>query len=256
MVNDAPALLQADIGFAMGAGTDVAKDAGDIIILDNNLSSIEYAVKSGRQIFKNIQKFLKYQLAINVGIVITPIIASLFGITHCLSVTSILWINAIMDTIASICFATEPLESNVMKEKPISREANILNKDMVIQIVTSGLFFIGTGLFVLTSDIMTSFFGDRQTTAYFTLLVMISVFNGFNVRTGSLNLTKGLKENKKFYKIMPTIAVLQFILVTFLGFIFECVPLRLVDWLVIIAISILIIPVDIARKVIMNKFKK
>ena len=253
MVNDAPALMQADIGFAMGSGTDVAKDAGDIIILDNNLASIEYSVKSGRQIFKNIQKFLKYQLAINVGIVITPIIASLFGVTKSLAVTSILWINAIMDTLASLAFSGEPCENSVMKEKPISRTANIITKDMIIQIAIIGVYFIGTGLFMLTSDMMNNLFGNKQTTAYFSLFVMIAIFNSFNVRTTSLNIFKKIKENKKMIKIMFIITILQVLIVCFGGEIFGCSRMTFGQWIIVILIAILIIPIDMIRKLIMNK---
>nr|DAQ97497.1 MAG TPA: Cation transport ATPase [Caudoviricetes sp.] len=254
-VNDAPALMQADIGFAMGSGTDVAKDAGDVVILDNNLASIEYGVKSGRQIFKNIQKFLKYQLAINVGIVITPILASLCGVTKSLAVTSILWINAIMDTLASLAFSGEPCEDSVMKEKPISRTANIINKDMMIQIATTGLYFIGTGLFMLTSDVMGNLFGEKQTTAYFSLFVMIAIFNGFNVRTASINCLKDIKKNPRFIKIMALITVLQVLLVSFGGKIFDVMPMNLMEWLIVTGIAVLIIPIDLIRKMIMNKTK-
>ena len=255
MVNDAPALMQADIGFAMGSGTDVAKDAGDIIILDNNLASIEYSVKSGRQIFKNIQKFLKYQLAINVGIVITPIIASLFGVTKSLAVTSILWINAIMDTLASLAFSGEPCENSVMKEKPISRTANIITKDMIIQIAIIGVYFIGTGLFMLTSDMMNNLFGNKQTTAYFSLFVMIAIFNGFNVRVTSINCLNDIKKNPKFVKVMALIAILQVLLVSFGGQIFDVVPMNVIEWSVVVFMAVLIIPIDIIRKIIMNKLK-
>ena len=245
--------MQADIGFAMGSGTDVAKDAGDVVILDNNLASIEYGVKSGRQIFKNIQKFLKYQLAINVGIVITPILASLCGVTKSLAVTSILWINAIMDTLASLAFSGEPCEDSVMKEKPISRTANIINKDMMIQIATTGLYFIGTGLFMLTSDVMGNLFGEKQTTAYFSLFVMIAIFNSFNVRTTSLNIFKKIKENKKMIKIMFMITILQVLIVCFGGEIFGCSRMTFGQWIIVILIAILIIPIDMIRKLIMNK---
>ena len=254
-VNDAPALMQADIGFAMGSGTDVAKDAGDIIILDNNLASIEYSVKSGRQIFKNIQKFLKYQLAINVGIVITPIIASLFGVTKSLAVTSILWINAIMDTLASLAFSGEPCENSVMKEKPISRTANIITKDMIIQIAIIGVYFIGTGLFMLTSDMMNNLFGNKQTTAYFSLFVMIAIFNSFNVRTTSINCLNDIKKNPKIVKVMALIAILQVLLVSFGGQIFDVVPMNVIEWSVVVFMAVLIIPIDIIRKIIMNKLK-
>lgn len=247
-VNDAPALKQADIGFAMGSGTEVAKEAGDIIITDDNLESIVYAVKSGRTIYKNIQKFLKYQLAINVGIVITSVIAPLIGYSQVLSVMSILWINAIMDTLASLALSGEQSEDYYMKEKPINRNANIISKDMIIQILLSSGYMILSGILLLLFG--NKMFSDNLLTGYFAMFVFTSIFNGLNVRTNNKNIFSKINSNIDFIKIMGTISIVQILLVQFGGKIFNCVPLNLTQWLIILIMSILIIPIDIIRKFI------
>lgn len=254
-VNDAPALKQADIGFAMGEGTDVAKEAGDIVILDNNLESINYALSSGRTIYKNIQKFLKFQLAISIGIGAINILSPLFGISQTLSVMSILWINAIMDTLASLALCGEPTESTYMKEKPINRNANIITSEMFKSLVISGAYFIGVGMSFLFIPVLKTFFGAAHMTGFFTLFVFISVFNGFNVRTNSVNVFSKMKSNVDFIKMMVLIIVLQILVVSFGGKVFECVPMTLHQWLVIILLSILIIPIDIVKKMIIGKLK-
>lgn len=254
-VNDAPALKQADIGFAMGEGTDVAKEAGDIVILDNNLESINYALSSGRTIYKNIQKFLKFQLAISIGIGAINILSPLFGISQTLSVMSILWINAIMDTLASLALCGEPTENTYMKEKPINRNANIITSEMFKSLVISGAYFIGVGMSFLFIPVFKTFFGAAHMTGFFTLFVFISVFNGFNVRTNSVNVFSKMKSNVDFIKMMVLITVLQILVVSFGGKIFECVPMTLHQWLVIILLSILIIPIDIVKKMIIGKLK-
>ena len=252
-VNDAPALKQADIGFAMGSGTDVAKESGDIIILDNNLESIAYALSSGRTIYKNIQKFLKYQLAISIGIGAINILTPLFGITQTLSVMSILWINAIMDTLASLALCGEPTEDSYMKEKPINRNANIISKEMLKTLLVSGCYFTIVGMSYLFLPIFKQIFNETHMTGYFALFVFISVFNGFNVRTNSINVFKRIKENFDFIKIMALISILQVLVVNFGGKLFGCIPMNLKQWIIILGLSILIIPIDLIKKKLLHK---
>ena len=251
-VNDAPALKQADIGFAMGEGTDVAKESGDVIILDNNLESIAYALLSGRTIYKNIQKFLKFQLSISIGIGVINILTPIFGITQTLSVMSILWINAIMDTLASLALCGEPTEDTYMKEKPINRNANIITKEMFKTLLLSGGYFTIVGMIYLFLPLFKSIFGESHMSGYFALFVFIAVFNGFNVRTSSINVLNRLKENLDFLKIIILISLLQVLVVTFGGKLFGCVAMDLKQWLIILLLSIMIIPLDLIKKLLIK----
>ena len=139
-VNDSPALKKADVGFAMGSGTEVAKEAGDITILDDNFLSIEKAILYGRTMFKSIRKFLIFQLTVNVAAVLTCFLAPLFGENEILTVIQLLVVNLAMDTLAAIAFGSEPALMEYMKEKPIARDASIVTGKMMSQVVVSGLY--------------------------------------------------------------------------------------------------------------------
>ena len=257
-VNDAPALKQADVGFAMGSGTNIAKDAGDIILVDDNLMSIVESVKTGRTIVKNIQKFLKYQLSINVGIVISSIISMLLlGLEDIpMTVTAVLWINAIMDTFASLAFSGEPTEEQFMLESPIDRNANIITKEMIGQIILSSLCFIGFGTLYLVNPSIKEVFGDAHFGGYFTLFTLMAVFNGFNVRSNTLNLLEKYNENKDFFIIMFGIFLAQLLIVNFGGVLFGVIPMNMTQWAIILLMSILIIPIDIIRKIVVRLINK
>ena len=139
-INDAPALRLSDVGFAMGNGSDVAKDAGDIVILDNDLASIVKAVLYGRNIFKSIRKFLVFQLTMNFFCALVCMIAPFFGFETPITVSQMLWVNMIMDTLGGLAFAGEAPQKRIMKEKPKRRDEPILNEYMIHQILLSGGF--------------------------------------------------------------------------------------------------------------------
>lgn len=252
--NDAPALKRADVGFAMGkAGTEVAKEAGDIVILDDNFKSIANAVLYGRTIFNSIRKFIIFQLTINVSAVSVSFLAPLLNIAEPLSITQILWINLIMDSIGALAFGGEPALHRYMQEKPKRRDENIINRYMFNSIATSGIFTVIVSLIFFLTNYFNKIFNTPQDlrTGYFTLFILIAMFNGFNARTEKVNLFDNISKNKGFIKMISLILIIQVLMTQFGGKVMHCYGLTPLQWAHVVAIAFLIIPIDIIRKKIM-----
>lgn len=257
-VNDAPALKRADVGFAMGSGTDVAKEAGAIVILDDNFKSIENAILYGRTIYNNILKFIKFQLTINVGAVAVCAIAPFFGIEEPLKITHILWINLVMDGLGALALGSEPALKKYMLEKPKSRTQSIVSAKMMNQILFAGAWVAVLSFTFLKAPFFINMFANTEEhmTAYFSMFVLCAVFNGFNVRSNTINVFEHIKENMSFLKVMGVIVIVQAALTLVGGELFSCTPITVKNWLVIIAMAFTIIPVDMIRKVIFNSLDK
>lgn len=254
-VNDAPALKRADIGFAMGSGTEVAKDAGDIIILDNNLASIVRSVLYGRNIFKSIRKFITLQITMNFCAVGVSMIGPFIGIDAPVTVVQMLWINIIMDTLGGLAFAGEAPSKYCMKEKPKRRDEPIMNRYMVNQIVILGSFTVALCLAFLLSPSITSRFRsapDRiyHLTAFFALFIFTSVFNCFNARSDRLNLLSGISKNKIFIAIMSAISAVQILFVYLGGEVLRTVPPLMSELSFTLALSLLVFPAEFIRKLL------
>lgn len=263
-VNDSPALKKADVGFAMGSGTEVAKEAGDITILDDNFLSIEKAILYGRTMFKSIRKFLIFQLTVNVAAVLTCFLAPLFGENEILTVIQLLVVNLAMDTLAAIAFGSEPALMEYMKEKPIARDASIVTGKMMSQVVVSGLYITAMCLCIRFVPALQHLLGAWSTgvldttllnSAVFATFMMAISFNGFNARTEYTNPFEHLGRNKNFLLVIGALLVLQFLFVTFGGAVLSVEPLSWTAWLVCLLIAFLIIPIDIIRKAITSKKK-
>ncbi len=256
-VNDSPALKKADVGFAMGSGTEVAKEAGDITILDDNFSSIGKAILYGRTMFKSIRKFLIFQLTVNVAAVLTCFIGPLLGENVILTVIQLLLVNLAMDTLAAIAFGSEPALKEYMKDKPIARSASIVTKDMLTEIIIGALYITFICLAILFVKPIRNLFGDVDVTylksAIFATFMMAITFNGFNARTSHLNLLKGITNNKNFIYVMLSIFALQFVFVTFGGEVLSVEALNPQGWLICIVMAFLVIPLDMIRKAITGK---
>lgn len=257
-VNDTPALKRADVGFAMGSGTDVAKEAGAIVILDDNFKSIENAILYGRTIYNNILKFIKFQLTINVGAVAVCAIAPFFGIEEPLKITHILWINLVMDGLGALALGSEPALKKYMLEKPKSRTQSIVSAKMMNQILFAGAWVAVLSFAFLKAPFFINMFANTEEhmTAYFSMFVLCAVFNGFNVRSNTINIFEHIKENMSFLKVMGVIVIVQAALTLVGGELFSCTPITVKHWLVIIAMAFTIIPVDMIRKVIFNSLDK
>ena len=252
-VNDSPALKKADVGFAMGGGTEVAKEASDIVILDDNFTSIDKAILYGRTIFNSIRKFIIFQLTINVAAVLVSFMSPLLGMENPLSITQILWVNLVMDTLAALAFGGEPALKRYMKEQPKRRDENIVSKYMWSEIIVGSLwiFLLSMGMLVLHEA--DAFFRDDPAnkymlTGYFAFFIFISVFNAFNARTEKMNLFDNIKGNSGFLKILSLIIVVQICMTYFGGNILRCYGLMATEWLFILVLAFTIVPIDLIRK--------
>ncbi len=254
-INDAPALKRADIGFSMGSGTQVAKDAGDIIITDNNLSSICKSVLYGRNIFKSIRKFITLQLTMNFCAVGVSMICPFIGIDSPVTVVQMLWINIIMDTLGGLAFAGEPPLPSYMKEKPKRRDEPILNGYMVNQILFLGGATVALCLAFLKHPAITSHFRAAENniyllTAFFALFIFSSVFNCFNCRTDRLKLLSGISKNKAFCVIMSSICIIQLIFVYLGGSVLRTAPLTAEELMFTMLPALCVFPAELLRKLI------
>jgi calcium-translocating P-type ATPase len=256
-VNDSAALKQADVGVAMGSGSEVSKEAGDIVILDDNFISISNAIRYGRTIFKSIRKFIVFQLTVNVAAVSTVFFGPLVGIDFPLTIIQLLWINIIMDTLAAISFGGEPALRRYMREDPIDRNANILTDYMKGAILANGIFIMIYTLYFARSEYFGSLFiRDGQVseavhmTAFFNLFIFMIIFNAFNIRTEKMNLLDHITENKIFLSIMGLVFTLQITFTYVGGTILRVVPLTLNEWAIVIVLALAIIPIDLIRKFI------
>jgi len=231
--NDAPALNQADVGLAMGSGTQVAKDAADIILLDDSFSSIVNATRWGRALYQNIQKFLYFQLTINLVAVAIVLTGPFTGIDLPLTVTQMLWVNLIMDTFAALALATEPPHSEVMKKKPRSPHEFILSPGIFKYLIsTAALFYlvlVGLLLYFKSSE----GFSSKELTCFFNIFVLMQFWNLFNARRlfGGVGVLS-LSSNKLFVAIATLILFGQLAIVQFGGEVFRTVPLAGKDWLI------------------------
>ena len=235
--NDAPALNYADVGLAMGTGTAVAKEASDIILLDDSFASVTTAVRWGRSIYLNIQKFIQFQLTINVVALFTALTGPFIGIEFPLTVTQMLWVNLIMDTFAALALASEPSYKEVMKKKPRGINDFIISKSMMANIFGIGLLFLAILLGILVYMNKDGIVSVYELSVFFTIFVMMQFWNMFNARTlgGNRSAFYKLKENRNFVVIAVLILVLQIVIIQFGGGFFRTEPLSLEHWAAIIA---------------------
>ena len=264
-VNDSPALKRADVGFAMGSGTEAAKEAGKIVVLDDNFRSIKDAILYGRTIYHNILKFCKFQLVINVAAVVVSAIAPFFGVDEPLKVTHLLFVNLVMDGLGAIMLGNEPAKEKYMEEAPRRRDESIVSKKMMAQILTMGAWLVVISFAFLKLPFFDQFFNteEQKLTAYFVLFILSALFNGFNVRDEKFAIFSGLNENTGFLKVFFVIIAVQACIVNaglvnldifkWIGEMFSCVPFGITGWVVVIILGFTMIPVDIVRKLIFNK---
>ena len=254
-VNDALALKKADVGFAMGSGTEVAKEAADIVILDDNFYSITNAILYGRTIFKSIRKFIICQLTINLCSLFVSIIGPFIGIPVPITVIQMLWINMIMDTLSGFAFSYEPALKEYMYEVPKRKDENIINKYMLNQIMVTGLFSACLCIFFLKSNLTNNIFKDDILTAFFGLIIFISILNSFSARTYRLNILANIFKNKVFIGVITFVFIMQIYLIYNGGELFRTSGLSIYEFIIMFMFSLLVIPVDFIRKLILKSKK-
>ena len=263
-VNDSPALKRADVGFAMGSGTEAAKEAGKIVVLDDNFKSIKDAIWYGRTIYHNILKFCKFQLVINVAAVIVSAISPFFGVEEPLKVTHLLFVNLVMDGLGAIMLGNEPALKKYMLERPRRRDESIVSMKMMTQIVIMGVWLVALSFIYLKVPFFRHLFETdaQHLTGYFVLFIASALFNGFNVRDDAYGIFRRLSENTGFIKVFLAIlliqaAIVNISLIPFAPFewisnMFSCVPFSATGWVAVILLAATMIPVDLLRKTIFN----
>lgn len=259
-INDAPALKRADVGFSMGSGTEVAKESGDIVILDNNFVSITKAILYGRTIFKSIRKFIVFQLTMNLCAVGVSIIGPFIGIDTPVTVIQMLWINIIMDALAGLAFAGETALPEYMHEPPKRRDEPVLTRGMMMQIsLMGGYTILLCSLFLKLDGVRAHFrYGEDPIyfmTAFFALFIFCGIFNSFNARTPRLNLLAHLGKNRSFVCIMGAVVVVQILLIYFGGTLFRTAALTSRELGIAVLLAATVLPMDLIRKLILRRLK-
>lgn len=260
-INDSPALKKADVGFAMGSGTEVAKEASDIVILDDDFSSITKAILYGRTIFKSIRKFIVYQLTMNFCAVGVSLVGPFIGIDTPITVIQMLWINMIMDTLGALAFAGEPPLSEYMDEAPKTHDEHILSKAMIQQIFYLGSFTTGLCILFLKLDKVKEFFHFENDsiyflTAFFALFVFAGIFNSFNARTPRINIFAHLSKNATFLFIMCAVVMIQLTMIYLGGSVFRTAGLTFQELFFVLSLAFMVIPMDVLRKILVKYYKK
>ena len=270
-VNDGPALYKADVGFAMGDGTEAAKEAGDITILDDSLMSIKNAVAYGRTVFRNIQLFCRHQLSINVSAVLCSFLPVLIATlsrqdvrVQPITIVQFLWINLIMDTLGAAAFGKEPKRPEYMAEKPKARDAAIVDKNVMRDVLTGGLTVTVLGVLFLFYTPFVEFIGIElhsitHTTMFFTFFIFSALINGLTVRAKGWRLFKDMDQNPSFVKIFAGIAIIQVMFVTVLSEIplfaraFGVTHLTMVQVVMCLCLALIVIPAKTAIQKIIGQ---
>lgn len=236
-VNDSPSLNHADVGIAMGSGTSVAKEASDIVLLDDAFPSIVTGIKWGRSLYKNIQSFLVFQLIINVATCLVVVLSPILGVDMPFTVTQMLWVNIVMDTLAALCLASEPADENVLTEKPRKQNAFILTKPMYKTIIGMGIFVFGVLSLIVHDIAQGSIKFGLDLTELFAIFMMINWWNLFNIRVFGKNrsIFYNLKGSSKFLLGSLVIFIGTILIVQFGGEIFNTRPLDFKEWCIIVA---------------------
>lgn len=241
-INDAPALKNADVGIAMGiSGTEVSKEASDIVLLDDSFSTIVKAVQWGRGIYENFQRFIQFQLTVNLSSVVVVLSSILAGFASPFSALQLLWINIVMDGPPALALGLEPIRGDLMHREPTKRDSSIITKGMLFRIVTNGLFIS----VIFMAQYIGNFLGGtaaQEATILFTLFVVFQLFNAFNSRElNDVSVFRSITSNKLMLLIFSLTFALQVVITQFGGALYDTVPLPVYMWLKIIGAAFSVI---------------
>ncbi len=249
-INDAPSLKLSDVGFSMGSGTDIAKSAGDIVILDDSFESIAKTVLYGRTIFKSIRKFITFQLIMNLAACGITLIGQFLGIDNPITIIQMLWVNIIMDTLGGLAFAGEPPLKQYMSEPPKRRDEPILSRSTVMHIICNGVFTLALLTVFLTAPYFRSFYSSipRQLTAFYALFIFAGLANCFTARSERLYIFSEIGKNKLFIIIMVFILSIQLLIVYFGGAWFRSTPLSARELMCTVVLAMTVFVFDTVRR--------
>ncbi len=256
-INDAPSLKLADVGFAMGSGSDIAKDSADVVLLDNSLVSMANTVLYGRTIFSSIRKFITFQLMMNLAACGVSLIGQFIGIDSPITIVQMLWVNIIMDTLGGLAFAGEAPRASYMKEKPKRRDEPLLDRHMLTHVLlTGGYTFLLCMLFLRLPYFEAMFRASDERicflTGFYALFIFAGLFNCFNARSERVRMFAGLSKNRPFLLIMGCIAIIQLCIIYFGGALFRAAPLTAAELLRVVLLSATVLPFDFVCRILMR----
>ncbi len=251
-INDAPSLKLADVGFAMGSGSDIAKGAGDIIILDDSISAIAKTVLYGRTIFKSIRKFICFQLIMNFAACGITLIGPFIGVDTPITIIQMLWVNIIMDTLGGMAFAGEPPLGYYMKEKPKRREEPILSRQTISHIISNGVFTLTLMVLFLRLDLFRELFATSSLhlSAFYALFIFAGLFNCLSARCERFFILSNIGKNKACVFILIFISIIQLLIIYFGGSIFRSAPLSLGELFIVVGLAFSVLVFDLIRRLI------
>lgn len=250
-INDAPSLKLADVGFAMGSGTDIAKSSADIVLLDDSFEAISKTVLYGRTIFKSIRKFITFQLIMNLAACGITLIGPYLGVDAPITIIQMLWVNIIMDTLGGLAFAGEPALNYYMLERPKRREEPILSRPMLSHVLLNGAYTLALLIFFLSYPAFRVYFGSltRHLTAFYAFFIFCGIVNSFTARSERMFIFSGLFRNKAFLLIMSFITAIQILIVYFGGALFRSTPLSFGELACVALMSLSVLLFDSIRRV-------
>ena len=254
-INDAPSLKLADVGFAMGGGADIAKSAGDIVLLDNSFFSINRTILYGRTIFKSIRKFIAFQLIMNLTACGVSLVGQFMGIDSPITIIQMLWVNIIMDTLGGLAFSGEPPLEYYMKERPKKRAEALLSGEMLHQIIFTGAYTLCMCIAFLSLDFFRDMFRPSVTNGYFmtgfyALFIFAGIFNCFGARCERMWILSNIRKNRPFILIMAFISVIQIIMIYYGGQAFRTLPLTASELFRVILLAASVVPFEMIRRII------
>ena len=250
-INDAPSLKLADVGFAMGSGTEIAKSAGDIVILDDSFEAICKTVLYGRTIFKSIRKFITFQLIMNLAACGITLIGPYIGIDTPITIIQMLWVNIIMDTLGALAFAGEPPLGYYMLEKPKRRDEPILSCTTLSHVALNGIYTLILLTVFISARLFKNLYGtlDRHLCAFYALFIFTGIVNSFTARSDRMLLFFGIRKNRLFLFIMSSIVVIQLVIIYFGGTLFRSIPLTFSELFVVFILSLSVLLFDTFRRI-------
>ena len=253
-INDAPAIKHADVGIAMGKnGSEITKEAADVILLDDSFKSIVKAVSFGRNVYKNLQRFILFQLSVNFSALAIITVCALTGLNSPFNTLGLLWINVIMDGPPALTLGFESVGDRVMREKPVKRNDSIINKKILFRIIFNAAFMAGTVLLQIKTNFL-AVKNSEQKGAVFTLFILFQLFNAFNSRKlGKESVFKGFSKNKIMIMTFTAVFLLQVIIVQTAHFLFGISPLSFITWVKLLFTASLIVFINELYKFVYRK---